>query len=215
MRRVDLTELKERLLAGATVAELSAAYGIGETTCKRRIRDLCLTESEETQVRLARKKGTMVGVPARFSGNNEALREIRDVLGERANTPSNMEGMSPAEKGRIGELFVKYVLARMGVQYADMPYNTDDIIVKGSDGSWKRCEIKTASKGYNINTRRTRYRGGEFVTVAYENIDFFILVAMETEEIFIIPAADVEGKHYVCCSPFGIGWKYRFKIDQF
>ena len=126
-----------------------------------------------------------------------------------------MADLPSTEKGRVGELFVRYAFARMGIKYAETPYNSDDLIVLGKDGLWKRCEIKTASKGYLIGLRRTRYREGAYVDVPYEDIDFFVLVALETEEIFIVPYHDVIGKHKICCAPTAMGWKYRLRKDIF
>lgn len=155
----------------------------------------------------------MVGVPSRFSGNNDLLRDIRSELKKRSSIPCSLSTLPNNEIGRVGENFVRYALSRAGIRYAEPAYNSDDLLVLGSDGIWKICEIKSAANTNLVGVNRIRYRKGEHVYVPYEKIDFFILVTLNTEEIFVIPAADMGHRRQVCCSPYGFGWKYRFKFD--
>ncbi len=129
---------------------------------------------------------------------------------------SALEAMSTAEKGRVGELLVKYEFARRGIRYAEMPSYAEDLVVMGSDGEWKTCEIKSCVKGNEVRISRMRYRSGQHVRKAYTNIDFYVLVTLETEEFFVVPFDAVpEHVNSVCCGPFGFGWNYRFRTDLF
>jgi hypothetical protein len=216
MVRFDVERFRDLLFKGATTAQISAELSIGETTCRRHLRSLNLTTSETAEIKNARGGGRVSGVPSRFAGNNDLLRDIRALIADRTVDVSALEGMTTAEKGRVGELLVKYQFARRGIRYAEMPSYAEDLVVMGSDGGWKTCEIKACAKGYNVAISRMRYRSGEHVRKPYDGVDFYVLVTLETEEFFVVPFLDVPAHvHSVCCSPFGFGWKYRFRTDLF
>jgi hypothetical protein len=131
--------------------------------------------------------------------------------------------MPPHARGVVAEYYVKYMLSRKGIQWCEPKQQSEafDIGVIGPSGKFYCCEVKGCTKGWSVAIAKTRYVSAErgVVKSRYEpshNIDFFILVLLEYENIYLVPFKDtIPIGDSICCSPQGWAWRYKDRFDLF
>lgn len=130
-----------------------------------------------------------------------------------------LRNLSPLVRGYAAELYVQYYLTRRGIVFTLHPFPTvgTDIVVHGLSGKTYSCEIK-ASTSHQVKINRTRpcSRGVEQRGYKTDEVDFFILVTLAEENVFIVPSTEVTRiGHEFCCSERGYGWQFKDRLDFF
>lgn len=219
-----LEKIHSLRLEGHSSQEISDLTGVPFTTTVRRVRQFDKTLSpeqtafindrikEKTRLRVheshAKRRGVAASVsPAIKAGKQPGWGRLQEV--------------SPTRRGIVGEFYAKYYLARHGLEVAEPSFLSEalDLLVLGASGKVYRCEVKASSKGNVVRIHRTRYSKGSLHEQGYaesDRIDFFILVTLEDEGVYIVPFSEYQtiGVH-VTCSEFSHVSKYRDAIHLF
>lgn len=111
--------------------------------------------------------------------NEELLRQIEDF---RRPPVLISEGIGPTKIGHIAEYYFRYQLSRRGISFhvPETQSPSLDLLVEGASRFY-RCEVKGFHKGPARLTCRKGFYGPS------DHLDFFVLVHLVTEDLFIVP----------------------------
>lgn len=129
----------------------------------------------------------------------------------------DIRSLSPNRRGYIAELYVKYRLAREDITVCMPPDASPAFDLLVLESRPLRCEVKgTTAK--EIGVGKTRYTGGvqKLVSSSYkesDRIDFFILVDLNKEDIFIVPAKLLFGSRSMTYGPNSLIGKHKDRFD--
>lgn len=120
-----------------------------------------------------------------------------------------MASMKTGHKGDLSELIVLTELLRLNKEVA-IPYGNRpgyDLLVKSSDGSWKRLQVKTAysrtKRGLSTYCDFLRGSGkGKRRFYTKDDFDFLIAVRQDKAQMWVFPISQIVGRR---CTTVGMG----------
>lgn len=140
----------------------------------------------------------------------------------------NREAVAPLDVsnttriGYLAEQYVRYRVARVGLQFfvPETQSAACDLLIQGPSGKFYRCEVKATGRGSLVKLYTTRYdkSTGKNVRYLYEDrdgIDFFVLVDLTSEAVFVVPFAEYKGRAEVSLEPGCATWAYKDRFDYF
>jgi len=192
-----------------SLREIRQMLGISKSTLSVLLRDFPLKPEEELlKIKEAREIARASCILRNAKVEADSVRQLQPI-----------PAMQPFYKGFIAEFYVKYRLLREGIHFLspEYPLIHCDLVVAGKSHKHYNVEIKSCTRGCDVNVNRTVYvRGNSRDSVNYKDvsgIDLFILVSLENENMFIVPYGILADKAQVCLSSKGSLWKFRDRFD--
>lgn len=140
-----------------------------------------------------------------------------EVQGFKSKIAVMPEDLERTQKGVAAQFYVKYLLTRLGFIIYDPPEGSkglDLLVEKG--GKFYRCEIKGTTKP-DVNVQKSSRKSDTGVAkyTAEDNIDFFFLVDLTREYVFVVPSRYITdaGKSVMRLSPNSDVWQFRDRFD--
>jgi len=204
--KYDLNRIKDlRINQKMSFSKIATELNIGSTTVAKICNEI---EEEHFKTKLERNSfrkdvvnNTHGKLDPKYSNSNSELRrrlkekdsEIESLRNKLLIKSCGMDNIKPHDRGLIAQSLVSYKILRMGLEVLSpiLPSSSYDICVKGKSGKFYKCEIKSAyNRNCVVSVVKNRYIKGEYTRVIYtmdDEIDFFVLVDLATENLYIVP----------------------------
>jgi len=149
------------------------------------------------------------------------IRDLRDQLKQALLQPRTpIAEMSSTGRGSLAEQLVRYRLQRHGLEVLlpILPTTGTDIAVVSPSGKILRVEVKSAiapSPGLRVARTLARKNRGGPVRGFYDEglVDFFALVDLLNENVFIVPASEITKPRMFALNPGSEVWKHKDRYD--
>lgn len=125
-------------------------------------------------------------------------------------TPLNQD-ICTTDRGHAAQLYVKYLLTRLGVPYFDPPEGSRSIdILVQTASRFLRVEVKgTTKKDVHVNRASRKAERGIVKYSADDQIDVFIFVDLTHEYVFIVPYSEMKTRELLRLTPRSWVWEYK------
>lgn len=203
----------QRLRAtGLTSNACAKPLGVSSAACQKM----------EHKLRRLLQPDQYAALSATRSTKNELLSKVKALeaeiaaLRQKEATAPIAEGMNPTSIGMLAEDLVYYQLRRRGFEVMrPMAFTSGTDLMVIRPDRYLRVEVKaTTDPTYKVTIKCGRYDDG-YKQSAYEAglVDFFCLVDLKHENVFVLPAAEVVGMPTYVLSPKSRIWANKDRYD--
>ncbi|TLX16959.1 hypothetical protein [Rhizobium sp. MHM7A] len=223
-------ELREERLNPNQIAKI---IGLSSATCYKMERKLerevgpdryaQIDVGQANRARVVRHRktnGSVVNLKERAEFEH-VIRELRDQLKQALLQPGTpIAEMSSTGRGALAEQLVRYRFQRHGLEVLlpTLPTTGTDIAVVGPSGKVFRVEVKSAiapSPGLRVARTLARKNRTGPVRGFYDegSVDFFALVDLLNENVFILPGSQITKPRTFVLNPGSEVWEYKDRYD--
>lgn len=209
---VRIEAVRLRIEERKSLSEISKILLVSKSTLSVWLREFPLEKEEITDKLKENYDSTLKSllVDGSSQKKNSLIKEGFEVFWEKI--PSYKRGL-------VGEALVKYQLLRRGIEILEPSVLEPGCDIVVHTDAYYRCEIKSSTTN-EVNISHTKFlSNGGYKVLPYtkeNNIDFFICVLLNKEEIYIVPFEETVGhSRTLFLGSTGIFTQFKDRYDLF
>lgn len=195
---VDYKRLRSE---GSTPTEASKALGI--------------KSSYRYERKLASDLGSTAYADIQTTASRKAQKGRASISYSEGKDAASLARLSRLEIGSLAEDLAFYKLRRHGLDaYRPLhPARYDFVVIEGSVAFKIQVKSTISNKPSARLLRNSYDRGAKAVKYKLEEVDFFILVDLFNENVFVVPHKELIGRNAVALRPGSDIWIYKDRYD--